>query len=113
MGDPTAAGVDEPDRFVRKAERERLARQLNNLEHGTAARLFTGGRPLAGDDEILPIVAFLADAEARNAAPDRTGQQLAFVILGVAIAGVGLVGLDFAWRHRFRGVRASLVKGKS
>jgi uncharacterized protein len=31
---------------VKKAERERLARQLNNLEHGPSARLFTGGRPL-------------------------------------------------------------------
>jgi uncharacterized protein len=44
--DPTAAGLDDPGRFVRKAERERLARQLNNLQHGPAARLFTGGRPL-------------------------------------------------------------------
>lgn len=72
-----------------------------------------GGRPLVADDEILPLVAFLADAEARGAGPDRTGQQLAFVVLGVAGAGVALVGLDFAWRRRFRGVRASLVKGKS
>lgn len=72
-----------------------------------------GGRPLASDGEILPLVAFLADAEARGAGPDRTGQQLAFVILGIAGAGVALVGLDFAWRRRFRGVRASLVKGES
>jgi CRISPR/Cas system-associated exonuclease Cas4 (RecB family) len=43
---PAAAGLDDPDRFVRKAERERLARQLSNLEHGPTARLFTGGRPL-------------------------------------------------------------------
>ncbi len=46
LRDPTAAGLDDPDRFVKKAERERLARQLNNLEHGPAARLFTGGQPL-------------------------------------------------------------------
>ncbi|MCE9564506.1 MAG: PD-(D/E)XK nuclease family protein [Planctomycetes bacterium] len=46
LRDPTAAGLDDPDRFVRKAERERLARQLNNLEHGPAARLFVGGRQL-------------------------------------------------------------------
>lgn len=46
LRDPAAAGLDDPDRFVRKAERERLARQLNNLEHGPAARLFVGGRPL-------------------------------------------------------------------
>jgi cytochrome c2 len=72
-----------------------------------------GGRPLASDDEILPLAAFLSDAEARGAGPDRTGQQLAFVILGVAGAGAALVGLDFAWRRRFRGVRASLTKGKS
>ena len=72
-----------------------------------------GGRPLASEDEILPLVAFLADAEARGAGPDGTGQQLAFVMLGIAGAGVALVGLDFAWRRRFRGVRASLVKGKS
>ena len=46
LRDPAAAGLADPDRFVKKAERERLARQLNNLEHGPAARLFTGGRPL-------------------------------------------------------------------
>jgi len=75
--------------------------------------LQAGGRPLVSEAEILPLVAFLADAEAHGAGPDRTGQQLAFVILGVFGAGAALVGLDFAWRRRFRGVRASLVKGKS
>ncbi|WP_020469074.1 helicase HerA-like domain-containing protein [Zavarzinella formosa] len=46
LRDPAAAGLEDPDRFVRKAERERLARQLNNLEQGPSSRLFTGGRPL-------------------------------------------------------------------
>jgi hypothetical protein len=46
LRDPPAHGLDEPERFVKKGERERLARQLNNLEHGPAARLFTGGRAL-------------------------------------------------------------------
>lgn len=44
--DPAAHGLDNPDRFVKRTERERLARQLNNLEHGPTARLFAGGAPL-------------------------------------------------------------------
>jgi cytochrome c2 len=70
-------------------------------------------KPLAGDAEILPLVAFLQDVELRNDAPDRTGQRLVFVFLGVGLAAGALVALDFAWRRRFRGVRAPLVKGQS
>lgn len=73
--------------------------------------LGAGARPLAGDAEVLPIVAFLADVDARGAAPDRTGQRLAFVFGGAVLAAAALVGMDFAWRRRFRGVRAALVKG--
>jgi DNA helicase HerA-like ATPase len=54
LRDPAAAGLDDPDRFVRRADRERLSRQLNNLEHGPAARLFTGGRPLDLDWLLAP-----------------------------------------------------------
>lgn len=43
---PAAHGLNNPERFVRKSEREKLARLLNNLEHGPSARLFTGGTPL-------------------------------------------------------------------
>jgi DNA helicase HerA-like ATPase len=46
LRDPDSVGLEAPDRFVKRTERERLARQLNNLEYGPSARLFTGGRPL-------------------------------------------------------------------
>ena len=50
VADPGAAGLDDPDRFVKKAERERLARKLNGLLHGPSARLYGGGRRLDLDD---------------------------------------------------------------
>ncbi len=46
LRDPAAFGLDDPDQFVKKSERERLARQITTLEHGPSAKLFTGGRPL-------------------------------------------------------------------
>jgi hypothetical protein len=44
--DPEAIGVGDADAFLKKAERQRLARKFNGLLHGPAAGLFTGGRPL-------------------------------------------------------------------
>src|SRR6202030_3413811 len=46
LRDPGAIGVEDADAFVKKAERERLARKLNGLLHGPAAGLFSGGTPL-------------------------------------------------------------------
>jgi hypothetical protein len=46
LQDPEAIGLEDADAFVKKAERQRLARKFNGLLHGPAAGLFTGGRPL-------------------------------------------------------------------
>ena len=42
---PTSVGLDDPDQFIKKSEREKLARKLNGLRLGPAAGLFTGGQP--------------------------------------------------------------------
>jgi hypothetical protein len=44
--DPEAFGLDAPERFIKKGEREKLARKLNGLLHGPAASLYQGGRRL-------------------------------------------------------------------
>src|SRR5439155_19232969 len=46
VSDPEAFGLEGADRFIKKAEREKLARKLNALLHGPAAGLYTGGTPL-------------------------------------------------------------------
>jgi CRISPR/Cas system-associated exonuclease Cas4 (RecB family) len=43
---PAAVGIEDADRFIKKAERERLARKLNNLLFGPLANLFTSGQSL-------------------------------------------------------------------
>jgi uncharacterized protein len=40
---PADLGIEDADAFVKKSEREKLGRKLNNLVHGPAAHLFTGG----------------------------------------------------------------------
>jgi len=44
--DPGTVGIDNPDQFIKKSEREKLARKLYGLRHGTAASLFVGGQRL-------------------------------------------------------------------
>jgi hypothetical protein len=52
--DPESAGVDNPDQFIKKSERQRLARKLNGLRFGPAAPLFTGGQRLDLDAMCRP-----------------------------------------------------------
>lgn len=54
LREPEAAGLDDADDFVKKAERERLARKINGLLHGPAAGLFTGGAPINLDTLCTP-----------------------------------------------------------
>jgi CRISPR/Cas system-associated exonuclease Cas4 (RecB family) len=51
---PESIGIDSPERFVKKGEREKLARKLNGLLHGTSASLFSGGQPLDLDTLLRP-----------------------------------------------------------
>ena len=43
---PEENGMADPDQFVKKAEREKLARKLNVLLHGPSAGLYSGGTRL-------------------------------------------------------------------
>ena len=75
--DPEAHGLDDPDAFIKKAERLKLGRLLNNLLHGTSASLFTGGVPLdldrlcrsTGADKVPLNILYL------NALPDDRQKQ--------------------------------------
>ena len=51
---PGDFGIDDADAFVKKGEREKLARKLHNLLHGPSANLFTGGRTLDVADLCRP-----------------------------------------------------------
>ncbi len=63
-------------------------------------------------DEILNLVAYF-DVAARAGRPADSAGQLNFFMLGMggAVFGLGLAGA--IWRRRFRGVRRSLVEGKT
>ncbi|WP_435016297.1 helicase HerA-like domain-containing protein [Tundrisphaera sp. TA3] len=56
IADPEGFGVDAPDRFIRKSERERLVRKLNGLRFGPSSSLYTGGTPLDLDAMRRPDV---------------------------------------------------------
>lgn len=55
VGDPEAVGVEDPDRMIKKSEREKIARKLHAILHGPAASLFTGGEPLVIDRLVEPV----------------------------------------------------------
>jgi len=82
--DPESCGIDDPSRFISKAEREKLARKVNALVAGPASTLFVGGTPLNIDAFITPgrtgrtplNILYL------NAIPDDT--QKRFVVATVA-----------------------------
>jgi len=61
-------------------------------------------------EEILPLVAFLAD---KAEAPPESSQPatLIFVLAGLAGTVLTLLLFDIVWRKRLRGVRAPLVHG--
>jgi len=62
------------------------------------------------EEEILPLVAFFADAAV---APPESGQAatLIFILFGLAGTVAALVLFDIAWKKRFRAVRRPLVHG--
>jgi hypothetical protein len=43
---PQTVGMEDADRFIKKSEREKLARKLHALLFGPSANLFSGGQPL-------------------------------------------------------------------
>ena len=103
-------GPDLSDAFARLGGRKALGAWLLAPPTPTMKPQF-GTRPLDPEAEVLPLLAYLKDVSDRHASPDRTGQRLAFVLVGVAGAALLLVLMDLAWRRRFHGVRSALVKG--
>lgn len=83
-----------------------LAAWLNSPPTPTMRALFPAGA--LQEPEILPLVAYFEDA-ARKGGDDNRSGALAFVLIGLAGAALGLVLMDTAWRRRLRGVRRALV----
>lgn len=54
LSEPESIGLDEPDRLIRKAERERMARKLHAMRLGPTSALFTGGTQLDLDAMTRP-----------------------------------------------------------
>ena len=59
-------------------------------------------------EEIHALLAFFEDTAKRGGEEDMSG-RLAFFLLGIGGAALGLVGMDAIWRKRFRGVRRFLT----
>lgn len=55
LRDPSTVGIDDADDVVRRPERQKLARLLNNLQQGPAAPLFRRGVPLDIDTLVTPF----------------------------------------------------------
>jgi DNA helicase HerA-like ATPase len=51
---PDSIGIIDPNVFLKKAERERLARKLNNLLFGPLSHLFNGGQSLDLEELLRP-----------------------------------------------------------
>jgi hypothetical protein len=92
--------------FERLNGRKGLATWLSAPATSTMQAVFQD-HPLEAE-EILPLVAFLADMAV---APPESGQAatLIFTLLGLAGTAVALVLFDAVWRKRFRAVRRPLV----
>jgi hypothetical protein len=93
--------------YERLQGRKGLATWLNAPATPTMQGVF-GQRRIA-DAEILPLVAFFENA-ARAGGQDNRAGILSFVLLGLGFAAAAIVGLDSAWRTRFRSVRRALVE---
>lgn len=92
--------------FERLNGRKGLATWLSAPATSTMQAVFQD-QPLEAE-EILPLVAFLADMAV---APPESGQAatLIFTLLGLAGTAAALVLFDAVWRNRFRAVRRPLV----
>ena len=52
---PDSLGIDDPDAYIRKTDRDKLARSLNSLVDGPAGHLFRDGLPLDVDGLRRPV----------------------------------------------------------
>lgn len=103
-------GPDLNEVYERLNGRKGLATWLSAPATPTMQSVF-GNRPL-DSEEILPLVAFLAD-QAEAAPESSQPATLIFVLVGLAGTVVVLLAFDLIWRKRLRGVRAQLVHGSA
>lgn len=92
--------------YERLQGRKPLSAWLAAPASPTMAPVFKS-RPLQ-PDEILALVALFQDS-AQKGGEDESASMLTFFLLGTGGMVLGLVGLNAAFRKRFRGVRRSLV----
>jgi len=99
-------GPDLNEVYERLNGRKGLATWLSAPATPTMQSVFSK-HPLDAE-EILPLVAFLAD---KAEAPPESVQAatLTFVLLGLAGTILALLAFDLIWRNRFRAVRRPLV----
>jgi mono/diheme cytochrome c family protein len=85
---------------------------LQNPNFPTMKSVF-GARPLT-DEEVVQLFAYLQNAKqthpAAQAQPGIVRIDPWFLLIGVATLVLALVGLNFAWKNRLRGVREDLVR---
>jgi len=99
-------GPDLNEVYERLNGRKALATWISAPATPTMQSVFSK-HPLESE-EILPLVAFLAD---KAEAPPESGQAatLIFVLLGLAGTAAVLIVFDVIWRKRLQGVRRPLV----
>lgn len=112
LGGGGRLGPDLSDAFARLGGRKALGAWLSAPATPTMKPLF-GARPLDGDQDLLPLLAFLEDAARQGPPPDALPGRLVLVLSGAAVAALLLVLMDVAWRRRLRGVRRRLVGGRA
>jgi mono/diheme cytochrome c family protein len=100
-------GPDLTSAYARLEGRKALAAWLSSPPSAVMQPVFAD-HPLDGE-EILALVAFLADSAASGSAEAPSG-ILTFLLLGFGGAAVLLLAFDFLWRRRFRAVRRPLVR---
>ena len=99
-------GPDLTTAYARLDGRKALAAWLSNPPSAVMAPVYRAA-PLEGE-EVLGLVAFLADAGAGGEVA-AASSTLDFLLWGLGLAAALLVLFDFAWRDRFRAMRRPLV----
>ncbi|MHB9078459.1 MAG: cytochrome c [Pirellulaceae bacterium] len=98
------------ERLGGDSPRRNLTAWLTAPATPTMAAVFRS-HPLAGE-EIQALVAFF-ESSARSGGEEDASGSLAYLLVGVIVAVIGLIAMDAIWRGRLRGVRRALVRAAS
>lgn len=94
------------ERLGGDSPRRNLTAWLSSPATSTMAPVFKS-QPLTGA-EIHRLIAFFEQCAQNGGAADASG-SLAYLLIGVIVAVLGLAAMDAIWRGRLRGVRRPLV----